>query len=217
MTIEHGIIIGSDSLPGTERVVRDSRAWWAHGEVGTRPRQGNRIDRMVGHWTAGHPRTGPTAGVRVVQSMKSRKRPDGSRMDVGIHFVISWDGIIWQTCDLAQGTVHVGSRTMNARSVGIECCWPGTITQARKLGVEVDGVVIGQAHGQRVRCLLPSDELLDAWQWLADALTAAKHPLLALPMKRGSMSTAGILEHCDVTPTTKVDAAGLLVGALGLR
>jgi hypothetical protein len=217
MTVEHGILIGSDVLPGTERVVRDSDAWWQHGEVGTRPRQGHRVDRLVGHWTAGHPRTGPTAGPRVVRAMKARKRPDGSRMDVGIHCVISWDGIIWQTADLAQGTVHVGNRTMNARSIGVECCWPGTVEQARKLGVEVEHVAIGQAHGKRIRCLPPSDELLAAWAWLARALTDARHPLMALPMKRGSMSAAGVLEHCDVTPTTKIDAAGLLVDALGLR
>lgn len=213
--IERGILVNGAVLPGTERVIRDPAAWWTAGERGTRPRGGRRADRLVGHWTGGHPRSGPTAGPRVVAAMRARKRPDGSPLDVGVHFVIGWDGLIWQTADLGAATVHVGHRAVNRRSVGVECCWPGTVTQAERLGVDVEHVAPGQARGQRIRCMAPSPEMLDAWRWLYDALTRAQHPALAIPRQRGSMERPGAMEHADV-PGTKVDAAGLLVGALGL-
>ena len=213
--MERGILVNGDVLPGTERAMRDPDAWWQAGERGTRLRGGLPADRLVGHWTAGHPRTGPTAGPRVVAAMRSRKRPDGSPLDVGIHFVLGWDGLIWQTADLGIATTHVGHRAINRRSVGVECCWPGTVTQAERLGVEVEHAAVGIARGQRVRCLAPSAELLDAWRWLWDALTQARHPAIAIPRQRGSLERGGAMEHCDV-PGTKVDAAGLLVGALGL-
>lgn len=217
MTIEHGILIGDTILEATGRVVRDPDAWWAHGERGTRPRSGHRIDRLVGHWTAGSPHTGPSSGPKVVRRMRARTRDDGRPMDVGIHFVISWDGLIWQTADLAEGTTHVGHRGVNARSIGVECCWPGTMRQAERLGMTDAVPVTGTAHGQRIACCAPSDELVEAWRWLARVLTSTRHPLLALPMQRGSMTRPGVMEHCDVVGTTKADAAGLLVGALGLR
>ena len=210
------ITIGDHAVPGTDRVIQEPGAWWAPGDLGTRPRGGYVADRLVGHWTAGHHRTGPTAGPKVVRAMKSRKRPDGSPMDVGIHFVISWDGLIWQTADLAWGTVHVGSRPINARSIGVECAWCGSTKQAERLGIEVDPV-LGVARGQRVRAQRPSDDLLAAWKWLGEALASIDHPAVRIPRKRGGMDRPGVLEHCDVTGTTKVDAAGLLVGALGWR
>lgn len=216
MTIERGILINGTVLPDTDRVIRDPAAWWQPGERGTHPRQGHRIDRLVGHWTGGHPRTGPLAGPKVVATMKARKRDDGSPMDVGIHFVVSWDGLIWQTCDLGACTTHVGHRQINRRSVGVETCWPGTVTQATRLGVEVESVATGRARGVPVKCLPPSAELLDAWRWLYDALTRAQHPALTLPRQRGSVDRPGVLEHCDVPGTTKVDAGGLLLAALGL-
>lgn len=214
--IEHGILIGDRIIINTERVLRDSSAWWAHGERGTRPRAGYRISLLCGHWTAGHPRTGPAAGPKVVRAMKAREREDGSPMDVGIHFVIGWDGLIWQTADLVEATTHVGHRQANRQSIGVECCWPGTMTQATKLGMTDARAVRGVARGAAVKACAPSDELLAAWRWLADALTLAAHPLLAIPRQRGVVGErGGVIEHCDVPGGTKVDAAGLLVGALG--
>lgn len=215
--MERGILIGDAVMPGTEFVIRQPAAWWNDGERGTRLRGGVKADQLVGHWTAGHPRTGPLAGPKVVHAMKARKRPDGTALDVAIHFVISWDGLIWQTANLAIATTHVGSRRINSRSIGVECCWPGTIEQARKLGVEVDGVVIGEARGRRVRCLPPSPELVEAWGWLANAIVRIKHPAVAVPRQKGTMDRAGILEHCDVAGTTKVDAAGILRSIAGVR
>lgn len=217
--IAHGIVVNGDVLPGTERVIRDSDAWWEAGALGTRPRGGRKASWLVLHWTGGRPRTGPLAGPKVVRAMKARKRKDGSPMDVGIHFVVSFDGIIWQTADLGIGTVHVGHRAINAGSVGVECCWPGTAKQAAKLGVELSGwgTEVGTARGQRVHCMRPSAELVDAVRWLYDALTMASHHALEIPRKRGRVDRHGVMEHCDVPGGTKVDAAGLLVAALGVR
>lgn len=215
--IGRGIVIGDAVLEGTEQVIRDPAAWWAHGERGTRPRSGHRVTHLVGHWTAGRPHTGPNAGPKVVRAMKSRKRPDGSPMDVGIHFVVSWDGLIWQTADLAAGTVHVGNRKVNASSVGVECCWPGTLKQAEKLGMDDAQPARGIARLVPFVACKPSDEMLEAWRWLVQALTSARHPLLDVPRARGSIERKGVMEHCDVPGTKKVDAGGLLVGALGLR
>lgn len=219
MSVERGIVIAGQVLPGTERVIRDPAAWWDHGETGTRPRKGHRASLLCGHWTAGNARTGPTAGGKVVRAMKARKRSDGSQLDVGIHFVISWDGIIWQCADLSVATTHVGHRPTILASVGVECCWPGTVTQAVKLGMPDASPMRGSARGAAVKCYPPSDELIAAWRWLAEALASTDHPLLAVPRRRGSAAPQkpGVIEHMDVPASTKIDAAGLLVGALGWR
>jgi hypothetical protein len=216
MTIEHGIIIGDHILPGTERVIRDSAAWWSEPSTDVYPRKGYRIDRLVGHWTGGHARTGPNAGRKLYQSMSGRKRDDGTPMDVSVHFGVSWDGLIWQMADLQSACIHV-TRPINLRSIGVECMWPGTVTQAAKLGMADAVPIKGFARGGAVKACAPSADLLDAWRWLSDALTLAAHPLLTIPRQRGSMDRPGVLEHCDVDPGTKLDAAGLLVGALGWR
>lgn len=215
---ERGIIIGSDVLPGTERVIREPAAWWAAGDLGTRPRKGHTAQLLCGHWTAGRPHTGPQTGRRVVSAMRARKRDDGSPLDVGIHFVIGWDGLIWQTCDLSQATTHVGHRPTILASIGAECCWPGTVTQAEKLGMPAAPPVRGVARGAAVKAYPPSDELLEAWRWLAGVLTSTRHPLLAIPRSRGAAAPQrpGIIEHADVPKSSKIDAAGILVGALGL-
>jgi hypothetical protein len=201
----HGIV-----LPGTERVIRSPAAWWASGERGTRPRAGERITRICGHWGGGHHRTGVEAAAKMVRAMKARKRADGSPMDVGIHFVISWDGVVVQTADLADATTHVGSRAINRTSIGVEHCWSGTMTQARKLGIDATPVM-GVARGLPVKACAPSPELLAAWRWLVGTLALAQHPLLAIPLVRGSMTKPGVMEHCDVKGTTKVDCGGILL------
>jgi hypothetical protein len=214
--LERGIVVNGQVLAQTDRVMREADAWWRNGERGTMPRGGLVADRLVGHWTAGNPRTGPTSGRRVVSAMKARKKPNGDPLQVAIHFVIGWDGLIWQTADLGIATVHVGNRRINACSVGVECCWPGTVENAKRLGCEVESVTIGQARGVRVRCMTPSPELLEAWRWLSDALVAAHHPAVIIPRQKGTMTRPGVMEHCDVVGTTKVDAAGLLIAAAGV-
>jgi hypothetical protein len=217
MTVERGIVCDGSVIPGTEWVLRDSDAWWSWDSPRDRPdlrtRHGKPATLLVGHWTAGHPRTGPTAGPRVVAAMRGRKREDGSPMDVSIHFVIGWDGLTWQTADLSVATVHVG-RGVNDRSVGVECCWPGTAQQAERLGV--DGIVERRiVRGRPVQCLRPSDELIASWTRLARALSTPIPGRLEIPRvtaKQG-MPQSGAAEHMHA-PTTKVDAAGYLMDAL---
>jgi hypothetical protein len=223
--IEHGIIVGGAVLPGTERVLRDSDAWWEEPSDDVYPRRGYRIDRIVGHWSAGNAHTGPNAGRKLYRAMLARRKdsngdgkltPDDEFMDVSCHFGIGWDGLIWQLADLQSATIHV-ARRINLRSVGVECMWPGTMRQAAKLGMPAAHAVMGQARGQRIECYPPSDELIEAWRWLAEALASAQHPLLDIDRQRGSMTRPGVMEHCDIEgpKQTKVDAAGLLIGALG--
>jgi hypothetical protein len=40
MTIAHGILVGGTVLPGTERVLRDPRAWWREPSTDIYPRLG---------------------------------------------------------------------------------------------------------------------------------------------------------------------------------
>jgi hypothetical protein len=144
--------------------------------------------------------------------MKARKREDGTPLDVGIHFVISWDGMVFQTCDLDTATVHVGSRLVNRSSIGVECCWPGTYRQARLLGVE--------GHELPGGFLRPSEAMLASWVRLAETL--ARHtqiprqvPLTKRQFGRNeNIGYRGAMEHWHVPGTTKIDAGGLLMQAL---
>lgn len=218
--IERGLLVAGQVVPDTEWVRRDSRAMWRAGDRGVRPRAST-VDVLVGHWTAGPPRTGEDAGRRVFEAMRSRKRPDGSPLDVGVHFAIGWDGLAHQLADLALATVHVGVGAVNARSIGVECCWPGTVRQARALGAPAtpQRVVVGS---QRADVALPSPELVAAWVRLAELLASLGGLAIPRQVPRSSARLTpaqqrrwkGAQEHCHVPNSTKLDAAGLLVGAL---
>lgn len=210
-TIERGIVVDGRVQPGTDFVLRDPAAWWQAGERGTRGRQGVAATVLCGHWTGGPPREGPDAGPRTVRAMRARTRDDGSPLDVGVHFVVSWDGLVWQCADLVVATTHVGHRAINRRSIGVETCWPGLASQADKLEVEGQRVR-GWARGAPVLCVAPSDALLDAWVRLAEALARLPAPV-GIPRQTGSLA-AGAIEHQLVPGTSKVDAAGLLLDAL---
>lgn len=230
MSIAHGMVIGGAIIPGTERVIRDSRAWWTEGRE-TRPREGRAIDMLIGHWTGGHARTGPRAGKLLFDAMEARLGSDGvSDLSVSVHFGVGWDGMIWQLADLEIATVHVGSRPVLARSVGVECMWPGTARQAAKLEVEGEAVA-RRIDGQVVRCLAPSDEMLDAWRWLAEALTGPEATAAGLRIPRRVLglrrtlpelarSPGGVGEHATLPRApnprhVKTDACGLLMEATG--
>lgn len=219
--IEHGIVVRGVVQPGTERVIRDSEAWWSAGRE-TRPRRWP-VDLVCGHWTAGNCRTGPTAGRLLWRAMEARRGADGVRdLSVSIHHSISWDGLIWQHLDHEHAAVHVGHRPTIARSIGIECMWPGTAKQAARLGAEGD-VVVRRWDGARVRCMQPSDEMLEAWRWLVDALSRIHEiPRVAAPSDRRLTLPElarhrGVLEHASLPGTRKVDACGLLIEATGYR
>lgn len=216
--IESGIVLDGEILPGTEWVVRDSRAWWTRGERGTRPRV-DAPSLLVGHWTAGRPHEGPDAARHVVRAVKSRKRSDGTPLDVAVHFVVSADGLVTQTCDLAIATVHVGSRDVNRRSIGVEVCHPGTEALALALGgapVVVRRRVVGRVY----RLAAFAESALVAYARLADALS------WHVPIPRRVRADTdrmeprelrryhGALEHLHVHGTSKIDAGGLLCEAL---
>lgn len=224
MTVERGIVCRGQVIPGTERVIRDSAAWWTRGRE-TRPRRWP-IDLLVGHWTAGRPRAGPSSGLAVWRAMEGRTGDGGRDLSVSVHLIVGWDGLIWQTLDLAEAAVHVGHRPTIARSIGVETCWPGTASQAARLGA--DGIAEARrVGGQRVRCMRPSDELLEAWRWLGETLAgpaARAHgieiPRRAAPADRRLTAAElaahrGACEHLHIPGTTKVDAGGYLVEALG--
>jgi hypothetical protein len=227
-TLAAGIVVDGVTQPGTGFVLRDSRAWWRPGERGTRVR-GGPTTALVGHWTAGRPHIGPAAAMRVVLAMKARERPDGSPLDVGVHFVISADGLVFQVCDLAVATVHVGSRGINRRSVGVEVCWPGTLTQALRFGLS-PREVRRRIAGSVIDMMEPPQEAIAAWVQLADAL-ASLPPTCGVAIPRqvpgagtGLLSTRlsasqarkwrGAMEHFQVPGTTKVDAGMLLLEPL---
>lgn len=226
--IQTGILVDNVVLPNTRWVIRDSRAWWTPGQPGCHLRSSYDVTRIVGHWTGGKPHEGPDAGRRVVSNMKARKRPDGSPLDVGIHFVISWDGMVFQTMDLGLKAVHVGSRNINETSIGVECCWPGTYAQAQKLGV--DGHMLTVDLGRKLDVLRPSYAMLESWRRLVDTLTTAPDvegpTAMRVPRNvpattkrftaREMRSYRGIMEHWHVRGTEKLDAAGLLCGVLNL-
>jgi hypothetical protein len=223
MTTSRGILYHGEPVPLTERVLREDGAWWQSGERGTLVRD-QPADLLVGHWTAGNPHEGPGTAKRVVRAMKARLREDGLPMAVGVHFVIGWDGMIFQTADLGVGTIHV-SRGWNHRSIGVECCSPGTAEQAARLGV--DGKVERRTvAGRRSLLLRPSQAMLDAWVWLADALGRVLPIPARVPLDRdGSLLVdrmtaksargwCGAAEHLHSPSTTKIDHGGYLVGAL---
>lgn len=226
MSVTRGLIYGGVVLPDTEWVLRDSSAWWAPGQRGTREREAAPT-ALVGHWTAGPPREGPTAGPKVARAMQARQRADGTPLDVGIHLVIGWDGLVWQTADLAIATVHVGQRGLIRRSIGVECAWPGTMTQAARLGAQsIARPRRVEVCGSRVLTMEPSPELLASWVRLAETLAAVMPIPRQVPAGRDGglmldrMTAAqartwrGAMEHLHVPSSTKVDAGGYLVGAL---
>lgn len=226
MTIAHGIVIGGVVLPGTERVIRDSDAWWTEGRE-TRPRAGATIDMLIGHWTAGNARTGPGAGKRVFDAMEARTGAEGRDLSVSVQMSISWDGLIWQHADLEVGCVHVGARPIIRRSIGVECMWPGTAALAARLGLEAEAVTRA-IDGRKVRLCAPSDALLDSWRWLCETLTGTgaraagiRIPRQTLGLRRTlpelARTRGGIGEHATLPrgDVVKIDACGLLMDATG--
>lgn len=220
MTIAHGIVVGGVPIPGTERVIRDSRAWWSPGTHDTRPRRGAKIRKVRGHWSAGHYRTGPGAGLSLFRAMESRKNDEGEDLHVSVHHSISADGLIWQHLDHETASIDVGHRPAILDGVSCEVMWPGTFRQAVKLDVEDPRPVARVWDGARVMCVRPTDEQLEAWRWLCDVVckahgiprvVAPQHRLTAAQLARFS----GVCEHGSLPDTPKIDACGLLMDATG--
>ena len=230
MTAYRGIVIGGRVVPGTDIVQRSPTAWWSWDDPRDRPDLRRRPSRgdvtlLVGHWTGGPIREGEDAATRTVAAMKARERPDGSPMSVSVHFVVGWDGGVWQTADLAHATLHAGG--VSPRSIGVETCWPGTTEQAHAIASALERrsrpVHAGYlglpetrlVSGRRLRCLPPSEELLGGWVALAELLAAlpAEHGIV-IPRQVDVTAARGACEHQHAPRTTKSDAAGYLVEAL---
>lgn len=220
-TFQRGILRAGRVLPGTDWVLRDPAAWWQLGERGVRRRTVGPKTLLCGHWTAGPPRVGPDSARITKRNMDARKDVE----HLGVHFVIGWDGQVWQLCDLAHVAVHAG-RAIDNRSVGVECTWPGTERQAATL--RASGTMERRrVAGGVVRAMRPSAELLAAWVRLAETLAAAVPTIpRQVPLDRsGGLLTArltspqlgrwkGALEHFHAPHTSKSDAGGYLIEAL---
>lgn len=227
-----GLLIANEVIEGTDWIRRDPSAFWQPGERGTRPRA-KTITQIVGHWTAGEAgaKRFDDDGPFVVRGMKARRsRKTGELMRVGIHFVIGacaeddLEATVWQTADPGRVAVsHVARGFVNARSIGVE------VVSAGKPG-ELDTRERPRARvpllGQTVEVLRFYPGQLRAWRRLAETLAALdgrggiRIPR-RVPEQLGSKRMTlpqlrrwqGALEHLHVGPS-KVDAAGLLVGAL---
>lgn len=238
---ERGLVVAGVLVPGTDWVRRDPAYWWTSGR-GTR-RRAETVDLLVGHWTAGeagaYDPDGPTGplteydddGPRVVRVMRSRKRSDGSPLNVGIHFVIgACDPAesyapIWQTADPGlTATVHVGKGEINARSIGVEVISAGLPGRADVRSRPRQRVSI---RGREVEALAFYRGQMRTWVALAEALarldgTAGIHIPRRVPdfgadrrLKMPELrSYAGAMEHLHMPGTTKIDAGGMLIGAL---
>lgn len=230
----HGLVLRGDVLPGTSWCIRDKAAWWAPGERGTRARAA-RIDLLVGHWTGGEAGTATPDddGPRVVAGMKARARPDGQPMSVAIHFVIGGAASrdepayapVWQCADPGiTACSHVGDAHLNGRSVGVEVVnaglpGPGNLRLRKQVRVPL--------LGRMQDVLAFSAPQLRSWVRLAEALAAAEGfagvhiPRRVVPFGAArrltpseSRSVQGAIEHIHAPRSKKVDAGGLLLGAL---
>ena len=226
--IERGLLVGGEIVAGTEWVLRDPACWWPPGHHSTRPRAPDQVtDLLVGHWTAGHISHEDEAGPRTYRAMLARRstRRPGQPLDVAVQLVIGWGGSVWQLADLTTACVHVGDRGVIARSIGVECRWPGTRRQAEHLGIDGAWATV-RVGGQRLEVMLPSAELLASWVRVAEVIAELRGQHgIAVPRRVPAGATkrwtsaeqrawAGAQEHAHVPGSTKIDAAGLLIGAL---
>lgn len=233
MSLDRGLIIGGEIIPGSEWILREPSGWdWAR--LADRPdlrlRRGTPVELTGGHWTAGPCRTGLEAARRVVASMRARKRPDGSLADVSVHHVIGWDGLVFQVADPLYAAVHM-AKVINLRSVSTEITWPGSAALARRIARQlarlkspvaapVEPVDVRMVRGHRIECLRPPEAVLASWVRLCElyASLAVTHPHLGIRIPRvladPKSPRRGALEHFMAPGTTKLDAGGYLLEAL---
>jgi hypothetical protein len=163
-------------------------------------------------------------------------------LTVGIEFVIGacdpGDEFapVWQTADPGKtATVHVGLGDANARGIGVEVvsCGLHRLTTPSRLRQ----LVIRRVRDKRVECAAFFPGQLRSWCRLADALSDPSSDILraagiAIPrcvptttggtllsevrhmLKAELGRYAGALEHALIPGTQKLDAGGLLLGAL---
>lgn len=225
MTVERGIVLNGVVLPGTDFVLRDTLAWFdpVKDAADVPKRVHWPITQIVYHWTAGHAHLGGAAASRVVRAMKARLRTDGSLMSVSCHFVVSWDGLVFQVADLGRMAIHAG-RVLNRDGIGVEQCWPGTERQMLKLGA-AGQVQRRQCVEGPIDCMRPSESMLAASVRLAEAIAALPpstrvHVPRVVPATTQRMKPApaarfrGVCEHVHSPGSEKQDCAGYVVDAL---
>ena len=229
--VERGLLVAGSPVIGTDWCLRDPDAWIEPGSRGTRRRAAS-TDLLVGHWTGGEAgaRSYDDDGPHVFRVLRGRTRADGSPMSVGVHFVIGAcdeadeHAPVWQLADPGlTACCHVGSAPVNARSVGVEVAsagLPGRLDARSRPRVRVP--LLGRVR--EVLRFYPGQ--LRSWVRLAEALAGVRRAGLAIPrrvpvfgatrrMSRRELRTwTGAIEHLHVTPTTKVDAGGMLIEAL---
>ena len=84
------------------------------------------------------------------------------------HFLIDWDGTIYQTLDLSLVARHTGNETLDRRSIAIELVSP-VMQDAAPLPNEAKG--IKRPMSQRVRV---QDKLVRAWGYTAPQMASLK-------------------------------------------
>lgn len=237
MTIERGAVLGGRAVAGTDWILRDPAVWWGPGERGTKPRA-RVVDVIVLHWTAGEAGGAPFTddGPFVVKGMKARKNPKtGELMKVGCDFLVGGcdpDGepLVWQTNDPGlQASIHVGTRLIYPRSIGIEVVneghdtgapssrpkvstpfgtkldfWPGQHRAVHRLVTMLCTAPEARAAGIHVPAVVPGELVGGTMQIRSRRFD-----------NREARRAKGVIEHCHVPSTqNKTDAATLHVRSL---
>lgn len=221
--VDAGVVLNGVVLPGTEWILRDSRAWFPPDLADAPPRRHWPVTQMVAHWTGGRCRVGPDAARGVVDAMKARLRDDGTLMSVSCHFVISWDGLVFQVCDLARMTIHAG-RVLNRDGIGTEMCWPGYESQAIRLA-QGGGSTPRTVAGRRISIQTPAETMIASMVRLAETLASLPASTrIAIPrivpkdtarLKPGAAALfKGVCEHLHSPGSEKEDCAGVVCDAL---
>lgn len=230
---EFGALIGGSVFPGSEWIRRDLDRWWKPGSFGTRKKDPV-VNVLTGHWTAGEaggPAMAGRQGPRVYDVMKNRDNASGEDLRVSIAFVIEAPadpndpGIapVWQFLDPGLvASIHVGTGWFCSKSIGVEVVsggMPGKTDTRKRPQTTVD--LMGD--DRTVLEFYPAQ--LRAWIKLADMLSGKPLPGgINIPRQVPNLTRrltgpearriAGGHEHWMTPGTTKLDAAGLLTGAL---
>jgi hypothetical protein len=251
------LIISGEEFAGTEWI-KDGRiprrrktAWWEPSDYQAKARHQD-TTMLVGHWTAGEAgiKTTEDDGYRVVSAMQhrmSRKYPD-QKLQVSVGFVIgaceptTAFAPVWQTMDIGTTSgIHVGSRYINRRSIGVEIVSagvPGRLNTRNRSQLtrainghtrKVVGFYPGQIRSwQRLALLLstvPEQTSCEDLKAVAEALRSNniliprsvpyknKAPLLNKMTKKEAYAWSGVLEHHHLYNTHKIDAANFCVDA----
>lgn len=226
MTIQRGLMIGGKVVPDTDYVIRD----WPRAQFDppdTFVRKSPLVNLIVYHWTGGQPFVGPNSGAKAARNCEARVNKAGKLAKVGYHLLTCWDGLIFQMADLALGTWHVGHRETAQRSIGWEHAFPGTLSQARRLGVDITGSRSVSVDGHVITVVIPTVEMMRATAKLSEVIVNLDPSYgLSIPRRvpvddRGNAlrdrftdlelgAWVGGMEHFHIEPTEQAKAEGVI-------